>query len=259
MTRPRLLVISALDPSAGAGMLMDALAGRAAGAQVVAAVTAITVQGPNGIRAVHPVDGKLLTAQIETLLDELPVGAIKIGALGSERNVRAVARILRKIPETPVVVDPVIKPTRGVRLLPMEAVASLARKLLPVATVVTPNLEEAGILTEMDIVDEASMVESATSLVASMGRGDRWALVKGGHLKGHPVDVLVGKNDVRRYRGRRRTGEFRGTGCALASAIAARLSLGASVPEAVKSARKMLARWMDTATCPPKGPRCLKP
>ncbi len=259
MTQPRLLVISALDPSAGAGMLMDTLAARAAGAQVVSAVTAITVQGPSGIRSVHPVESSLLTSQIETLLDELPVGAIKIGALGTEKNVQAVARILRKIPEIPVVVDPVIKPTRGVQLLPTQAVTSLARKLLPVATLITPNLAEAGMLTEMEITDEASMVEVGISLVASMGRGERWALVKGGHLEGRPVDVLVGRNDVRRYRSRRRTGDFRGTGCALASAIAAKLSLGATVPEAVKSARRMLTRWMDKAPHPPRGPRCLKP
>lgn len=259
MTQPRLLIISALDPSAGAGMLMDALAGRAAGAQVAAAVTAVTVQGPGGVRAVHPVESSLLTSQIETLLDELPVGAIKIGALTTEENVRAVARILRRIPETPVVVDPVIKPTRGVQLLPMEAVTSLARRLLPLATVATPNLDEAGILTETKITDEVSMVKAARALVDSMGRGNRWALVKGGHLKGHPVDVLAGKDDLRRYRSRRRGGEFRGTGCALASVIAAKLSLGESVPEAVKVARRMLTRWMNKAPRPPQGPCCLKP
>ncbi len=260
MTQPRLLVISALDPSAGAGMLMDLKAGCAAGAQVVAAITAITVQGPKGIRAVHPVDSDLLAAQLETLADELPLGAVKIGALASEDNVNEVARFLRKVPQLPVLLDPVIKPSRGVQLLPSGAITALTRKLLPVATVVTPNRHEAVELTGIEVSDEKSMVAAGRALVRLMrGGDDGWALIKGGHLDGPPVDVLVGRDIIRRYRGKRRPGEFRGTGCALASAVAAKMSLGMEVPEAVARARRMLIRWMDKAAIIPGKPTCLHP
>jgi len=261
MTQPRLLVISALDPSAGAGMLMDLKAGRAAGASLVGALTAITVQGPGGVRAVHPVESGILKAQIETLADELPIGAVKIGALASDENVKVVARFLRSAPKIPVLLDPVIKPTRGVSLMSREAVEEMTRKLLPNSTVITPNTLEAELLTDMDIDSETMMIEAGRKLLDMMGGdGDRWALIKGGHLEGHPVDVLVGKNTVRRYHSKRRPGEFRGTGCALASAVAAGLSIGREVPDAVKRARRMLIRWMDKAPAYRDGsPRRLRP
>lgn len=259
MTQPRLLVISALDPSAGAGLLMDLKAARAAGAAVVAAVTAITVQGPGGVRAVHPVESSILQAQITTLFDELPIGAIKIGALAGQDNVRVVANILRQAPHLPVVLDPVIKPTRGVQFLSPEAITELARKLLPNATLLTPNTYEAKALSGIDITDEESMIEAARKLLEQMGDGQRWVMVKGGHIVGQPVDVLVGRDKVFRYRSKRRPGEFRGTGCALASAIAAGLSLSKDVPESVRRARRMLIRWMDNATGPENAPKCLRP
>ena len=260
MTQPRLLVISALDPSGGAGTLMDLQVGRAAGARVVAAITALTVQGPQGVRAVHAVDSKVLSAQLDTLAQELPLGAVKIGALAGEANVRVVSNFLHSVPKLPVVVDPVIRPTRGVPLLEPEAVTELARKLLPLATLVTPNLREAEELTGEKIADDTSIVKAGKLLLDMMGEGDKWALIKGGHLPGNPVDVMVSnRGRLRRYRSQRLPGEFRGTGCALASAIAAGLSIGKSVPDAVKKARKMLIGWMDKAPHPPGAPRCLCP
>ena len=259
MTQPRLLVISALDPSAGAGMLMDLQAGRAAGAQVVAAISAITVQVPSGVRQVHPVKSDILAAQLETLAEELPLGAVKVGALASKSNVRVVVSFLHRLPQLPVLVDPVIKPTRGVPLLPRKAITEMAKNLLPLATVVTPNIQEAEELTGVEISDDASVLEAGRKLLELMGEGDRWVLIKGGHMPGNPVDVLVGKTAVRRYRSSRRPGEFRGTGCALASAIAGGLSIGRSVPEAVKRARKMLIGWMDKAPIISGVPRCIRP
>jgi hydroxymethylpyrimidine/phosphomethylpyrimidine kinase len=135
----------------------------------------------------------------------------------------------------------------------------MAQNLLPLATVVTPNIQEAEELTGLEISDYASVLEAGRKLLELMGEGDRWVLIKGGHMPGNPVDVLVGKSTVRRYRSSRRPGEFRGTGCALASAIAGGLSIGKSVPEAVKRARKMLIGWMDKAPIISGVPRCLRP
>jgi len=259
MTQPRLLVISALDPSAGAGMLMDLQAGRAAGAQVVAAISAITVQASSGVREVHPVKSEILAAQLETLAEELPLGAVKIGALATEGNVRVVAAFLHRLPKLPVIVDPVIRPTRGVPLLTREAITEMAKSVLPLATLLTPNLMEAEDLTGVKVSDDASVVEAGKKLLGMMGEGDKWVLIKGGHMPGNPVDVLMGRTSVRRYRSSRRPGEFRGTGCALASAIAGGLSIGKSVPDAVKKARRMLIKWMDEAPRIPGVPRCLRP
>jgi len=259
MNVPRVLIISALDPSGGAGMLMDLRAVRGAGAEGVAAVAAITVQGPRGVRAVHPVSDVILIAQIETLVDELSIGAIKIGALGAAENIRAVSAFLHSHPQLPVVLDPVLKPTHGVDLMPRDALVELRRGLLEVATVVTPNKDEAGTLTGIEVSDVKSMRKAAKQLLSMMGPdGDHWVLVKGGHLAGDPVDMLMGRSKSHTYHGKRRPGEYRGTGCALASAIAAGLALGMDVPQAVTKARRLLLKWMDQAE-PRQEPKHLRP
>jgi hydroxymethylpyrimidine/phosphomethylpyrimidine kinase len=239
-------------------MLMDLRAIRAAGAEGVAAVAAITVQGPRGVRAVHPVSEKILVAQIETLVDELSIGAVKIGALGSARNVRAVSAFLHAHPQLPVVLDPVIKPTHGVDLMPRNALIEMRRDLLDIATVVTPNRYEAGVLAEMVVSDANTMRKAGKKLQSIMGNGNHWVLLKGGHLAGDPVDMLLGPGISRTYRGKRRPGEYRGTGCALASAIAAGLALGLDVPESVTRARRLLLKWIDQAV-PRQEPRHLRP
>lgn len=259
MNVPRVLIISALDPSGGAGMLMDLRAVRGAGAEGVASVAAITVQGPRGVRAVHPVSEAILIAQIETLVDELTIGAVKIGSLGSAENVRAVSAFLHSHPQLPVVLDPVLKPTHGVDLMPRDALVELRRGLLETATVVTPNRHEAGVLTGIEVNDVKTMRKAAKKLLSMMGEdGNHWVLVKGGHLAGDPVDMLVGHGKSRTYHGKRRPGEYRGTGCALASGIAAGLALGLTVPDAVAKARRLLLKWMDRAE-PRQEPKDLRP
>lgn len=262
MNTKRVLIISALDPSGGAGLLMDLRAVSGAGAEGLAAVSALTVQGPRGVRAVHPVSDEILIAQIETLAQELTIGAVKIGALGSAANVKAVSAFLHSYPQVPVVLDPVIKPTHGVDLMPREALVELRRSLFELSTVITPNRHEAEELSGIEVKDAKSMRKAALTIMEMMGDGDHWVLVKGGHLPGNHakgvMDTLVGPGRDRSYRGKRRPGSFRGTGCALASAIAAGLAKGLDVPESVAKARKMLLKWMDKAKTG-KGPTNLKP
>lgn len=247
MNIPRVLIISALDPSGGAGLLMDVRAVTSAGAVGVGAVSALTVQGPKGVRGVHPVAGEILASQIQTLVDELPIMAVKIGALGSPENVKAVSAFLHAYPNLPVVLDPVLKPTHGVDLLPREALVELRKSLLDKVTLVTPNRDEAQELTGLEIKDTADMRKAGRALLEVMGRGEKWVLIKGGHLPGEPVDLLIGANQSKVFRGKRKPGEYRGTGCALASAISAGLALGFPVPKAVARARRLLMRWMDRA------------
>lgn len=247
MNIPRVLIISALDPSGGAGLLMDVRAVTGAGAVGVAAVSALTVQGPKGVRAVHPVADEILASQIQTLVDELPIRAVKIGALGSPENVRAVSAFLHAYPNLPVVLDPVLKPTHGVDLLPREALVELRKSLLDKVTVVTPNRDEAQELTGIEIKDTRDMRKAGKALLGFMGGGERWVLIKGGHLPGEPVDLLMSAAQSKMFKGKRKPGEYRGTGCALASAISAGLALGLPVPKAVAKARSLLMRWMDKA------------
>lgn len=247
MNIPRVLVISALDPSGGAGLLMDIRAITRAGAVGVVAVSALTVQGPKGVRAVHPVSDEILASQIQTLVDELPIRAVKIGALGSPENVRAVSAFLHAYPTLPVVLDPVLKPTHGVDLLPQEALVELRKGLLDKVTIVTPNRDEAQVLTGIEIKGVKDMRKASKALLEVMGEGERWVLIKGGHLPGEPVDLLMGAKQSKVFRGRRKPGEYRGTGCALASAISAGLAQGLDVPRAVAKARRLLMKWMDRA------------
>jgi len=233
---PVVLSIAGLDPSGGAGVLADVKTFSALGAYGTGVLTAVTAQSTQGVTAVQHLDPDLVTAQLETLLDDVAVDAVKIGMLGGAAVVRAVADVVRRRRLPHVVLDPVMVATSGDRLLDQEAVAALRDELLPLCDLVTPNLPEAAdLLGEPEARDEAGMHDQLGRLSA-LAPG---VLLKGGHLDGgESVDLLAVDGATTRLSAPRvRTRNTHGTGCALSSAAAALRPGSSGWPEAVRGAK----------------------
>ena len=255
VTGPRVLVCAGLDPSGGAGLLADLEALAAAGARGWAVATAFTAQGAQGARAMEPATPRMLVAQIDALLDEMTDGlmgvarerplAVKTGVLGSGANAAALSARLRERPlgRVSLVVDPVLFASSGLSLLDAGAIPARAAldALLSRAALATPNWPELEALAGRALGSEEEAVRAARELPS------RAVLVKGGHREGEPIDLLVRGRTVVRIRGRRRPGSARGTGCRLASAIAAFLARGLTLEESVRRAKRIVERYLDAA------------
>jgi hydroxymethylpyrimidine/phosphomethylpyrimidine kinase len=239
------LVVAGLDPTGGAGLAADLEALGAVGARGWPVAAALTAQGPKGVRGWSPVPEAMLLAQVDALLDGAPrrPGAVKTGMLGTAALARALAARLaaRDLARVPLVVDPVLLSSSGALLLDLGdgSPAESLGPLLARARLVTPNLDELAALTGLPVGDDDAAVAAARRL------GVRAVLVKGGHRGGAPVDLLVEGRRVTRFRGRRRPGTARGTGCRLASALAGLLARGASLEEAVRGAKRVVERYLD--------------
>jgi hydroxymethylpyrimidine/phosphomethylpyrimidine kinase len=240
---PRVLVVAGLDPSGGAGLTADLEAIAAAGARGWAVAAALTAQGRRGARGFEPVSEALLLAQIEALVDGDRPRAVKTGMLGSADLARALASRLAAPPlrRVPLVVDPVLAATSGAPLFDAggQPVGEAYLPILTRAWLATPNLPELALLTGDDVSTDAAAVRAARRLPA------RAVLVKGGHREGPPVDLLVEERRVTRFTSRRRPGTARGTGCRLASAIAAFLAQGIALEDAVRRAKALVGRYLD--------------
>lgn len=241
--RPCALSVAGLDPSGGAGFLADLKAFHAAGAWGCAVAAVLTVQSTSGLASVHPVDADLVRAQAERVFLHQHVRAWKTGALGSTANVALAAALAAAHPSLPLVVDPVIVATRtdaGARLLDGGALAELHR-LMALATLVTPNVDEAEALLGGRVTSVEDARDAARALVS---RGARAALVKGGHLAGErAVDALATADGVALLEAPRVAldGDFHGGGCTLSALITGRL---ACVDGAVDDAALVAAvRW----------------
>jgi len=233
---PVVLSIAGLDPSGGAGVLADVKTFSALGAYGTGVLTAVTAQSTQGVTAVQHLDPGLVTAQLETLLDDVAVDAVKIGMLGGAAVVRAVADVLRRHRLPHVVLDPVMVATSGDRLLDQAAVAALRDELLPLCDLVTPNLPEAAdLLGEPEARDEAGMRDQLVRLSA-LAPG---VLLKGGHLDdAESVDLLAVDGTTTRLSAPRvRTRNTHGTGCTLSSAAAALRPRSSGWPDAVRAAK----------------------
>ncbi|HEX7355775.1 MAG TPA: bifunctional hydroxymethylpyrimidine kinase/phosphomethylpyrimidine kinase [Mycobacteriales bacterium] len=214
------LSVAGSDPSGGAGIQADLKTFAALGAYGMAAITALTVQNTQGVRAVHPVDPAVIAAQVEAVLDDVRVDAVKIGMLGDAAGIAALAQVLRARRPPVVVLDPVLVATSGDALLPGGAVPTLLADLLPLADLVTPNVPEAAALLGVEPAgDEQEQARQAAAL-AALGPA---VLLKGGHLGGtESVDVLAGGGSTTRLAAPRvATTATHGTGCTLSSALAA--------------------------------------
>jgi hydroxymethylpyrimidine/phosphomethylpyrimidine kinase len=231
------LSIAGSDPSGGAGIQADLKTFSALGAYGAAAITALTAQNTRGVTGVFPVPASFVADQLEALFADLDVRAVKTGMLGEPAVVEAVVAAVERYDVPNLVVDPVMVATSGDRLVSDETIAAIRDRLVPLATIITPNLPEAAALLGWDAVTSETATKAAEEL---RSLGARAALVKGGHGDGpEAVDVLADADGTHEYRAARvRTRNTHGTGCTLSSAIAARLAQGASLREAVAVAKR---------------------
>jgi hydroxymethylpyrimidine/phosphomethylpyrimidine kinase len=255
---PRLLSIAGSDSGGGAGIQADLKTFAALGCFGMTAITALTAQNTLGVRSIHAVPLQALADQIDAVVEDIGVDAVKIGMLHSADTVRTVAAALRRHGLHRAVLDPVMVATSGATLIDDQAIEVLVRELFPLATVVTPNLDEAALLVRQTLDSEAAMEAAARQLVE---RGAPAVLLKGGHLPGDTVSDLLlvrGAAPVCMPAPRIASGNTHGTGCTLSSAIASHLALGANLHEAVAQAREFvrgaLASGADVRTGAGSGP-----
>jgi hydroxymethylpyrimidine/phosphomethylpyrimidine kinase len=222
---PIVLTFAASDPTGGAGLQADLLTLAGMGCHPLSVLTALTVQDTAGVESVHPVEAEHIRAQAGLLLAETRVGAFKLGVLGSAANVHAVSAILEEHPDVPVVLDPVLASGRGDPLSDDAMLQALLAELVPQSTVVTPNSIEA-----RRLGGTAALLEA----------GCEYVLVTGTHAPGEQVvNVLHDRSGVvREDRWPRLPGSYHGSGCTLASALAAALANGLGVPEAARDAQE---------------------
>ncbi|WP_338333013.1 bifunctional hydroxymethylpyrimidine kinase/phosphomethylpyrimidine kinase [Acetobacter sp. LMG 32666] len=235
-SRPRVLSIAGSDSGGGAGIQADIKTITALGGYAMTAITALTAQNTQGVQAIMPVPTQFIHDQIRCVVDDIGVDAIKTGMLGGAAQTQAVAEDIARIrqhrPALHVVVDPVMVAKGGAALLAEDALACLRTTLLPLATLVTPNLPEAEKLTGRAIHTVEDMRAAALWLHQQTGAA---ILLKGGHLAGdNLVDVLLDQSGVSEFLGQRiPTRHTHGTGCTLASALATTLAQGFALPDAV--------------------------
>lgn len=240
------LSIAGSDSGGGAGIQADLKTFLQFGVHGTTAITALTAQNTLGVTAVHPVPPEFLVAQLEALISDLPPDAVKTGMLAEEPLVRVTAEVARSQAWTNLVVDPVMVASSGDRLLSRGAESVMRDELIPLAALITPNLDEAEILLGHEVRDPAAMERAGRALLEL---GARAALVKGGHLTGDIVtDVLVTRDEIRRFtRPRLNVPGAHGTGCTLSAAIAAELALGRPMISAVDDALDYVTRAIESA------------
>ncbi len=242
---PRLLTIAGSDSGGGAGVQADLKTFAAHGAHGMSAITAVTAQNTREVTAVAELAPEVVTAQIDAVFDDIGVDAVKIGMLSSARLVRAVAGCLERHRPRHVVLDPVMVAKSGDALLRDDAVKALQEELLPLASLVTPNLPEAARLSGLPVGSEDQRLAAARRI----GTRGRAVLIKGGHGEGDEVvDLLVASDVVRRFAHPRLVStSTHGTGCTLSSAIAARLASGEELAAAVGGAIDYLRGAIEAA------------
>ena len=234
----RVLVIAGSDSGGGAGVQADLKTITALGCFAASALTALTAQNTMGVHGVHPVPAAFVRQQIGCVLSDIGADVIKTGMLADAATIEAVSDALAEwAPAIPVVVDPVMVAKGGQRLLAPDALETFKRRLLPRATLLTPNLPEAEVLAGVPIRDVDAMQHAARAL---LGLGAPAVLLKGGHLEGDTVvDLLATQDGVEEFSdGRIETRHTHGTGCTLASAVAAGLAQGLRLSEAVVRGRR---------------------
>ena len=254
----RVLSIAGSDSGGGAGIQADLKTFSALGCFGMTAITALTAQNTQGVRGIHGVPPEFLAAQIDAVVEDIGVDAVKIGMLHSPDVVRLVADAIRRHRLPHVVLDPVMVATSGDRLIAEETEGVLVRELFPLAEVITPNLDEAGWLLGRKVEGVAALEAAAQALRAL---GAQAALLKGGHLPGDEVVDMLALPDDRCHRlasKRIATHNGHGTGCTLSSAIAAQLALGLPLVPAVEAARAYIlgaiAAGADVTTGRGQGP-----
>jgi hydroxymethylpyrimidine/phosphomethylpyrimidine kinase len=232
----KVLTIAGFDPSGGAGIQTDLKVFRAFQEYGLSVVAALTAQNSKGVSAVMAVDAAFVRRQLMAVFSDFIPDATKIGMLYSRANVRAVSSAIRKYGLRNVVLDPVMRSSSGKRLAEEDILEVMRKKLLPLCTVVTPNINEASLLTGITIRDRKGMEEAAMRL-KEYGCGV--VIITGGHLERIAMDLFY-DGEFHYLRSRKISGEFHGTGCAFSSAVAASLAMGKTALDATKTAKRFL-------------------
>jgi hydroxymethylpyrimidine/phosphomethylpyrimidine kinase len=243
MTIPVALTIAGSDSSGGAGIQADLKTFAALGVYGASVITALTAQNTRGVTGIHQVPAEFVTAQIDAVFGDLEVKAVKIGMAAQLATIDAIAADLKRWSPKHVVLDPVMVATSGDRLLAAEAVDALRTKLIPLASLITPNLPEAAALLDEEVASTEAAVESQGQRLLAMGC--QAVLIKGGHGQGaESTDYLVSGNGTLALAAPRiATRNTHGTGCSLSSAVAAGLAKGEDMETAVRHAKT----WISAA------------
>ena len=233
------LTIAGSDSSGGAGIQADIKTMTLNGVYAMSAVTALTAQNTTGVTGIFEVTPEFLGQQIDAVFADIPPDAVKIGMVSSPELIKVIAEKLREYNAKNIVVDPVMVSTAGSRLMKEEALQTLETELIPLATVITPNIPEAGILSGMKIQSSDGMTAAAKQI------GDKFGcavLLKGGHSVSDADDLLYARQDCLWFKGKRiENPNTHGTGCTLSSAIAANLAKGCSLETAVERAKEYIS------------------
>lgn len=233
------LTIAGSDSCGGAGVQADVKTMSALGCYAATAITAITVQNTLGVTAVHAVPPEIVAGQIRVVMDDIRPRAVKVGMVNDTATIIAIADVLKDYDVEHIVVDPVMVATSGSRLMQDDAVEVFCKQLLPLATLLTPNIPETEVLSGITVSDKESM-DSAALRILQLGCSN--LLVKGGHLEGKKIDRLYGEEE-REYVGENVvTRNTHGTGCTLSSAITSFLAQGLPVDEAIGAAKEWLTK-----------------
>jgi len=251
---PIVLAFAATDPTSGAGLQADLLTLCALGCHPLAVVTAITIQDTAGVDAVMAIDSDWVTDQARLVLEDMPVAAFKIGMLGSVENIAAIAEVVSDYPDVPLVLDPVLASGRGDELATEDMISAMRELLLPQTTILTPNSAEARRLVQ-DEGDESEDLALGSCAERLLGFGCEYVLITGSHENTPQViNTLYGSEGmIRADSWDRLPGSYHGSGCTLASAIAATLANGLALPEAVREAQEYTWQALAAAFRPGMG------
>ena len=234
---PAVLTFAATDPSGGAGIQADILTLSSMGCHPLSVITAITVQNTSGVEAISAVDADLVADQARAILEDIPVAAFKIGVLGSAENVAAVAEIVSDYPEIPLILDPVLASARGDEFANEDTLSAIRELLIPQCTVITPNTPELRRLALEDDEESLALEKLAMRLIEM---GCEYVLVTGTHESTPDVinTVFFEKGIVRSDTWQRLPGSYHGSGCTLASALAATIARGLDIADAAREAQE---------------------
>ena len=240
-----LLTIAGSDSSGGAGIQADLKTFAALGTYGMSVITAVTAQNTCGVTMVQNIDLKVVEAQITAIFDDIRVDAVKIGMLSDKEIIKIIAQKLRFYQPPIIVLDPVMVSKSGFQLLAPDACETLIKELLPLATLVTPNLPEATVIVGYEVSNKDDMLKAAKDIITL---GAKNVLMKGGHLQESADDLLYDGREATWFTGERiNTKNTHGTGCTLSSALAANLALGLSLPEAVRKSKEYITIAINNA------------
>ena len=249
---PIVLSFAATDPTGGAGIQADLLTLSSMGCHALTVVTAITVQDTAGVEDVLPIDADWVSDQARVLLEDMPVAAFKIGMVGSVENCAAIAEVVSDYPDVPLILDPVLASGRGDEMATEDMIEAMREMLIPQTTIITPNSLEARRLAD-DGNDEERSLEDCAKRILEMGC--EYVLITGTHENTPQViNTLYGQQGVIRSDSwERLPGSYHGSGCTLASAIAATLANGLDIPEAVREAQEYTWQTLNAGFRPGMG------